>query len=310
MPTASPDAAPGECGTQVDALIDLDTDGPVEIELVGTGTGIATSASWHVDSRTDLGALVGRELVASAATSDVSEAAAPPVGLTSEGPFLVAVREGTIVAVPDRSADGRALVLPERAWTEGPVHDALSGVDPGGVRAGGDRDARSTEVAVVGLPLVTCGTADAPGGEPLPAGDYAVYAYRTYTAGGGTLQRAVDGPWSLELLGDGTADASVPADLPADVPVIAGTAPQVVTLPGTTEARWLVVVAVDGTDARLRAERALTEAGFVHPVPGEDDTLMPSGGHVLALHDDRYAVELTEQVTDGRRELVYRIRER
>jgi hypothetical protein len=331
LPAAQPGAAPGTCGSSLDALLGSATDGPLELDLAAAGAGIrsAGDGSWRRDSPTDLGVLRGRELTLAVVSQDDSTGSGPTLRLPSDGLHLVVVHDGTVVSLPvaieSRGSDDRTVL-----WNEGPLGELLATVGADDVQSltpvlddglGGtvEIDVRTREAQTLAVHVLTCGTDGDTGGAALPTGDYDVYAVRDYVSARDGDLRAVDGPWTLRLLDEDTAGGAVPAGLDADVPIVDAARARVDTLDGTTAAGWVVTVTVEGTDGRLRAERALAAAGFAHTDGSasgaaitEDDTSVTLSLSIdrFTMADARYTVEVTELGTDdGGRELVYRITE-
>ncbi|GEL96815.1 hypothetical protein [Cellulomonas terrae] len=296
LPAARADAEPGTCASDIGLLPAADP-GRVGLLPSTDGSWYQDEPSAIPPQGTDLGTLVGRfmspvlvrelspgardaavaELVRSANESLAaaeerrsSRLAAPPGGVPLTAGEVAALDRGVEVA-------RQQLELAQTSETITGVGDELDSqvlVTHDGTVVASDADPspdpryswtsspdRSVVMGLTSTELITCASDGDPGGEPLPAGEYAVYV--SYAEAGG---RAVAGPWSLTLVDMPPVPTGFPGGFPVDdVPLIGGRLVSVTPAGGSGGEGWDVVIAVEGDDAAREAVRLLDDDRTTYP---------------------------------------------
>ncbi len=324
-PPTTSDAAPGTCGSHIDALPVADEDAPVGITWSeGTSGGLVVSggpAGGTTSPDATLGRVADRTITAHVTTElSAADLVAGSEQDRSGLRNLLAGYEAQLAApdLPDEpralfeavAADLRAQVAaldgattttspPVDMWPvvvrDGTVVATPDVVDPG-VQSWVTGSARVVGLRTLSAHLVSC---SAPSAE-LAAGDYDVHVlYLDPT----THEFTVTAPWTLRLLPQQHFLADLPAGFPQDVALVGD---RLVAAQRTGAGGWTAEVEADGDDAVEAAARRLSlPVGIPQTTPEYSVDVSSFREHAAGRHG-RWDVDLTlSRTTSGRQSVVY-----
>lgn len=332
LPT-DPDAAPGECGSDVTAVRGA-PDPTLGLAPSSWSSPGSAFEGWPMPRPGDLGTYVGREVYVQAVSALPEDGAgAHATELSSAQDTLAVLEQGYAELVAAREAgedvtqdelDERARIIAgfratvDAALARGEVppptpevarlrvlvtHDdrvvATTVLPAAGTSDAAARWARATSGLLteeVRLDLVTCAVDGADdGGEPLPSGTYDLFVVRDREPLTGAA-----GPWTLTVPPHASVVPGLPDDFPVDaVPMPPG---HLLSVDGDAAGGWTVEAEVTGVDRLVVANALLTGVDGAR-----EEYLDPFG---TGVEVPGWSVEVTPGEQGDATTLVYEVRPR